>query len=58
MTGVWVGALLPPLGSGVTSSVSSPCSLPTLTSLSPLDVTLNRTPVGIGFWVPRVSHTS
>ena len=28
MTGVWVGALLPPLGSGVTSSVSSPCSLP------------------------------
>ena len=34
ITGVWVGAGLPPLGSGVTSTASAPCTLPTSTCFS------------------------
>jgi hypothetical protein len=59
MTGVWVGAGLPPSGSGVTITSRIPRRLAgNFSSAVPAEVTLNSTPAGTGALRGAFSHTS
>ena len=59
ITGEWVGAELPPAGSGVTSTALTPLMFSGSPMLpAPLEVTLNSVLVGDGAAVPRCNQTS